>query len=88
MSLMKWDPFREFNTLADRVGKHFPKDWELLSPFGRSLEPAEFLFFLLPLFQPEGFDDLVAYCRRGIEQCIAFAANFSIRDLDAQPSPP
>src|SRR5690242_18214883 len=29
MSLMKWDPFREFNTLADRVGKYFPKDWEL-----------------------------------------------------------
>ena len=29
MSLMKWDPFREINILADRMGRYLPKDWEL-----------------------------------------------------------
>jgi HSP20 family protein len=26
---MKWDPFREFNTLSDRMAKYLPKDWDL-----------------------------------------------------------
>src|SRR5437762_2035748 len=30
MTLMKWDPFRELNILADRMGKYLFKDWELL----------------------------------------------------------
>ena len=29
MSLIKWDPFREFNTLPSRFGGFFGKDWEL-----------------------------------------------------------
>jgi len=29
MSLVKWDPFREFNTMAERMGRFLPKDWEL-----------------------------------------------------------
>ena len=28
MSLIKWDPFREFNTLPARFGGFFGKDWE------------------------------------------------------------
>jgi HSP20 family protein len=29
MSLIRWDPFREFNTLSGRFGNFFGKDWEL-----------------------------------------------------------
>jgi HSP20 family protein len=29
MSLIRWDPFREFNTLSGRLGTFFGKDWEL-----------------------------------------------------------
>jgi HSP20 family protein len=29
MSLTRWDPFREFNTLPARLGGFFGKDWEL-----------------------------------------------------------
>ena len=29
MSLIRWDPFREFNTLPARFGGFFGKDWEL-----------------------------------------------------------
>jgi len=29
MSLIRWDPFREFNTLPARLGGYFGKDWEL-----------------------------------------------------------
>ena len=28
MSLIRWDPFREFNTLPARVGSFFGKDWD------------------------------------------------------------
>jgi HSP20 family protein len=28
MALMKWDPFRDFNTMAERMGRFLPKDWE------------------------------------------------------------
>jgi HSP20 family protein len=28
MSLIRWDPFREFNTLPSRFGRFFGKDWE------------------------------------------------------------
>ena len=28
MSLIRWDPFREFNTLPSRLGGFFGKDWE------------------------------------------------------------
>jgi HSP20 family protein len=28
MSLIRWDPFREFNTLPSRFGNFFGKDWE------------------------------------------------------------
>lgn len=28
MSLIKWDPFREFNMLPGRLGDFLPKDWE------------------------------------------------------------
>ena len=27
MSLIKWDPFRELNTLDERMGRFFGKDW-------------------------------------------------------------
>ena len=29
MSLIKWDPFREFNTLPARFGGFFGRDWDL-----------------------------------------------------------
>jgi HSP20 family protein len=29
MSLIRWDPFREFNTLPTRLGGLFGKDWEV-----------------------------------------------------------
>lgn len=29
MALMKWDPFRELNTLTDRMTKYLPKDWDM-----------------------------------------------------------
>ena len=29
MSLIRWDPFREFNTLPSRFGGFFAKDWNL-----------------------------------------------------------
>ena len=32
MSLIRWDPFREFNTLPARVGGFFGKDWEAPLP--------------------------------------------------------
>ena len=28
MSLIRWDPFREFNALPARLGGFFPKEWE------------------------------------------------------------
>jgi HSP20 family protein len=28
MSLIKWDPFRELNTLEDRLGRLFGKEWK------------------------------------------------------------
>src|SRR5262245_31747453 len=29
MALMKWDPFREFNGMSERMGRFLPKDWEM-----------------------------------------------------------
>jgi HSP20 family protein len=29
MAMMRWDPFREFNTLPARMGSFFGKNWEL-----------------------------------------------------------